>query len=59
MNHPMEISCSELHWADNAIINMYARRRELRNAFAYARTLHDMTSFTYSALLNACAKVLA
>lgn len=51
-------ACSDLNWVHNAVINMYARRRETDLAFAVANEVGPrMDSFSYAGLLNACAKV--
>ena len=49
-------SYSDTQWADNAIINMFARRREPKSAFAFAAGLEKRDHYFYAALLNACAK---
>ncbi len=46
----------DIQWADNAIINMFARRREPKSAFAFAANLDQKDAYSYAALLNACAK---
>ena len=51
-------ACSDLTWVHNAVINMHARRREPDLAFAVANEIGPRKdSWSYSGLLNACAKV--
>lgn len=51
------LTCSLRLQADNAIINLHARRRQPGLAFEFASSMATRDAQTYSALLNACAKV--
>ena len=42
---------------DNAIINLYARRRETQLAFGHANKMPTKDHVTFASLLSACAKV--